>query len=491
MKAAIFTEGSAEYGLGHIHRCIGFAQHLVSRGFAVDWVLVGDDLADRALRENGITAERIAGWSPRSVTCQRGEMDLAILDSYHAPVSCYEELARISPRRLWIDDTARLDYPEGHVLNTNPLVDQISPRTGKDGRWLLSGYTYQPLRRDFAERFDRIIPESPRKILVSIGGTDLRGITPMAIAASTRVLPGAAVDVVVPRIDQRSTWNHPCPDCVVIHPSRSAREMRQLMEDADLAICAGGQTLLECLTLGLPTIVIGVAENQRLQIEALRRSDAIGIAGWYDSPSLSDSIESALLQNMSRRRRTEFALRGPEIVDGKGCERCISAVLSGRTELLLRAARLDDMDAVWRISNTPDVRRQSLDADPIPWTDHVAWFRDLLRRESSLFFIVSSGDEPVGQLRYLQEGMYATVSVSLLGHVRGKGEGSRIIREGDLRAFATWASLEVIRAVISSDNIASIRAFENAGYQYVETMAQSTDRQFLVFGKRRTGEEQR
>ena len=70
----------------------------------------------------------------------------------------------------------------------------------------------------------------------------------------------------------------------------SINNMHELMLKADLAIGAGGTTSWERCCLGLPTIVIELADNQKLIIEQLAKSGAILNVGKYGKFSLDSLI---------------------------------------------------------------------------------------------------------------------------------------------------------------------------------------------------------
>jgi len=70
-----------------------------------------------------------------------------------------------------------------------------------------------------------------------------------------------------------------------------------------------------------------------------------------------------------------------------------------------------------------------------------------------------------GQVRYRNEGCFATVSVSLSTQVRGGGEARKLLAQGDLRCLARWPGVQYIEAEVSPENEASLKSFERVGYQ--------------------------
>jgi UDP-2,4-diacetamido-2,4,6-trideoxy-beta-L-altropyranose hydrolase len=73
--------------------------------------------------------------------------------------------------------------------------------------------------------------------------------------------------------------------------------MAELMAAADLAIGAGGTTTWERCCLGLPSIVLVLADNQREVAEAMSAAGAIWNVGWHagvTSTGLAEALRMVL-----------------------------------------------------------------------------------------------------------------------------------------------------------------------------------------------------
>jgi spore coat polysaccharide biosynthesis predicted glycosyltransferase SpsG len=103
---------------------------------------------------------------------------------------------------------------------------------------------------------------------------------------------------------------------------------------ADMAIGAGGTSALERACLGLPCIVIALADNQTGMIAALEDAGAIDFAGRLEQLSQDDLAKriAAMASDADRRHRLSVAARA--LVDGRGAAR-VAAILTG----LLQSSR--------------------------------------------------------------------------------------------------------------------------------------------------------
>lgn len=125
----------------------------------------------------------------------------------------------------------------------------------------------------------------------------------------------------------------------------------------------------------------------------------------------------------------------------------------------MRDARL-----LWRWANDPTARARSFDPTPIPWTDHQVWLDRSLGRHDVLLCIGEEERHPVGLVRFEERDGVVVVSVNVAPEARGRGVGPRLIALGTERALQRWHV--PVEATIRSDNAASRRAFEIAGYRF-------------------------
>jgi spore coat polysaccharide biosynthesis predicted glycosyltransferase SpsG len=117
------------------------------------------------------------------------------------------------------------------------------------------------------------------------------------------VIPGAELPEGVERIE--------APD-----------SMAGVLAAADLAVTAGGQTMLEAAALGIPTIAVPVAANQESQTKALADAGAVRLA------TVGDALNEVgnLAEDALARRTLSEAARAA--VDGKGARRVAGEVAS-------------------------------------------------------------------------------------------------------------------------------------------------------------------
>ena len=157
------------------------------------------------------------------------------------------------------------------------------------------------------------------------------------------------------------------------------------MADADVAISAAGITCWEMCLLGLPAVLIDVAENQTPVAHELERQGVAIHAGSRRQVTPEDIAARLKLLLAAPERRAAMSERGRKLVDGCGAERVVSTMQP--LTLHLRQAEQKDCRLLWEWANDPATRAASFSTETIPWEQHQAWFEDKMKDPNCLLLI--------------------------------------------------------------------------------------------------------
>jgi UDP-2,4-diacetamido-2,4,6-trideoxy-beta-L-altropyranose hydrolase len=138
----------------------------------------------------------------------------------------------------------------------------------------LLGVKYALLRDEFyAQRPLSKQRSSLHRIFVSFGGSDLHNLTSLSIEAILKLktkIPNLVADIVVgtnnPQLDQIEKQ---CAEHDILQLHIQSQEVAVLINQADIALGAGGSTHWERCFLGLPALIAIVADNQKESSELL------------------------------------------------------------------------------------------------------------------------------------------------------------------------------------------------------------------------------
>jgi UDP-2,4-diacetamido-2,4,6-trideoxy-beta-L-altropyranose hydrolase len=495
MKIAFRVDASSTIGTGHLMRSLTLADELKQRGVHTRFVsrhmpkhlrdmltakghefkllnsspneTVSGDLAHAAWL--GTTREADAQDAIYALSDQ--SWDWLVVDHY-ALDARWESALRQSARKIFvIDDIADRQHDCNVLLDQNFYADMNTRYTGKvpPHCQLLLGPRYALLREEFRQLREQVKPRTVpvKRILIFFGGVDADNYTARAIAALASLgTPDLHVDVIIgAQHPFREQLEAICPEHGFFCHVQTNR-MAELMAAADLAIGAGGSATWERCCLGLPTLTICVADNQRKQI-----ADAAS-EGLLYAPELKEDLilvikrhVSALMENGYLRH--VISRNGIQAVDGRGVLRIIGNL--GCSDIEIRAARHDDSEKLFEWRNHPTVRAVSRNADMINWESHQRWFASVLSTPDRLLLIGQREGSPMGVVRFDIRGDEAEVSIYLVPDIQRSGQGRDLLQSAERWFAANRPSVCKIRAHVLGGNERSQRLFLGAGYQVEST----------------------
>jgi UDP-2,4-diacetamido-2,4,6-trideoxy-beta-L-altropyranose hydrolase len=257
-----------------------------------------------------------------------------VLDGYDFDLDYQRSLRADGCRIMVIDDMVRLPHYETDILlNQNLGAEHLDYNLNSDATLLL-GPQYALLRREFIVWRSRLhtVPETARKILVTLGGSDPENVT-LKVIKALRHLEVSRLQIRVvggpdnPHLDELR-------DAAAAFPGRLelltyVADMAPLMAWADMAVTGAGSTCWELACVGLPAVAIVIAQNQRVVADGLGAAGVILNLGWHEETSterIASNVESLLY---SAFRRLRMSQQGRVLVDGKGADRS-AAALSAR-----------------------------------------------------------------------------------------------------------------------------------------------------------------
>lgn len=465
-------------GSGHVSRLLALAEAWIDAGGRARLLTAGvsKTMSVRA-GALGVEVETLIAPHPdpadlaalKRAIAKAGPKPWVAVDGYLFDEAYYRGARDAGARVLAIDDVPRLpDYPVDALLNQNagaetrdyPLPPVALPLLGP--RWAL-------LRRDYAAKgAARTVADRAARILVSFGAADPQDATAAAILALRKVrTPYRAAIVVGPDNPRGETLEKMAAGAPIVF--EKAANMPALMADSDLAVLAGGATMLEACVTGLPAVVLTIAGNQEPGAAALAKAGAVRLLG--RAPEVSEEALAAAIDALlgDPGARRELSLAGRRTVDGHGAARAAAVLLTLSQEKLdadwvsLRPAAPADALEVWRIANDPAVRAHSFRREPIPLSAHLDWYGARLASTSERFWLIDIAGAVAGLIRYAKNGDGAEVHYSVRAAFRGKGLGTLALaatRELACRELGTRR----LTGVVIAPNPASERSFASAGW---------------------------
>jgi UDP-2,4-diacetamido-2,4,6-trideoxy-beta-L-altropyranose hydrolase len=475
------ADATSQIGTGHIMRCLALAQTWRDGGGKVVFVTrCESDVLRNRLSYEGFDLKPLQRVYPHpdDIDCAMSVINgyktetsncnlWFVMDGYHFTPEYQKIIRDAGTRLLVIDDMNHLPcYHTDLLLNQNVDAPRLDYRCDDD-TILLLGTGYALLRREFLEyrALKREIPEYAKNILVTLGGADPDNMTLKIVQALKEIdIPDLEIRVVVgpsnPHIKSLesalASFSH------FMHILQNPKSMPDLMAWADLAITGGGSTCWESAFMGLPSLIVLLAENQVGLVEHLEKQQAVVNVGWFARLTVEQlrSKIDALIRDKNLRR--SLSTSASSLVDGHGVSRVINSMIGNL--VTLRQVTYDDCSLIWQWSNEKETRQASFSQEEISWDEHVQWLRERLSDSNHRFFIAMNGNQkPLGQIRYVIDGKKATVSFSIAPEYRNRGYGSECLRKAARQLFDETGVDEIL-AFVKSENSISSRAFQRAGF---------------------------
>jgi UDP-2,4-diacetamido-2,4,6-trideoxy-beta-L-altropyranose hydrolase len=350
MKVVFRVDASVRMGIGHLMRCLTLAESLRERGAQLRFVCREHTgnlitlLQQKAMPvvvlpapaiNDATSGEDYAAWlgatqaedAEQTIAALNGEKpDWLVVDHYGLDVEWEQRVRPHASKLMVIDDLANRSHDSDVLLDQNYSTEGEQRYAGLvgDACKLLVGPRYALLRPEYAA-YRKTLRERNghvRRVLVFFGGTDQQNVTGMALEALSHAeLRHLEVDVVIgANNSHRESLVKKAAERAQTTIYGSRPHLADLMMQADLAIGAGGATTWERLCLGLPSLVVSIAENQVPSCVALHYSRLIDYLGYQDKVDATGAFNEIVHMIGNPGRLVEMSLAGQALVDGCGAD---------------------------------------------------------------------------------------------------------------------------------------------------------------------------
>lgn len=302
MKVVIRADASVDIGTGHVMRCLTLANMLARRGAGVTFICRehAGHLCDQ-IEAAGFSVSRLkplaaaqdaaltgkarvrSAWEiDAEQSCEAvgtAAVDLLVVDHYELDERWECALRPMTRRILVLDDLADRRHDCDVLLDSNlhdgpeaRYAGLVSPATR-----VFIGPRYALLRAEFESVAARVRGDGVHQLLVYFGGADPSNEA-LKVMLALRALAAKAPRAVLvlgpinPHADEIRKAAYGMERIEVLE---ATRDMAQLMAGADLAAGTCGGAAWERCVVGLPTLVVVNAANQRDDARILHALGAV------------------------------------------------------------------------------------------------------------------------------------------------------------------------------------------------------------------------
>lgn len=321
MNIIFRVDASEQIGTGHVMRCITLAQQLQAipdhvqitficrelKGNLISYIQHQDMQVEKLTSIKLSTHESEYAWyqenwqrdvSEVSEKLGGQSIDLLVVDHYGLEVNWERMMKKHVKRLMVIDDLADRSHDCDLLLDQNIQADPerykgLVPDRCKQ----LLGTDYLLLREEFIKLADKVQIRKGdiKNILVFFGGSDPRHLTLKTLDILQKIpFQDCYIHVVVGSSNpQKSQIKRKCREREEYLYYCQIDYIAQLMNQADLAIGAGGATTWERIFLGIPSLTVVTADNQ-LELTKIIEKEGLTICLGSHPNTIEITLKKAL-----------------------------------------------------------------------------------------------------------------------------------------------------------------------------------------------------
>ncbi len=326
----IITEGGKEFGFGHITRCLSIAKVFKDYNYQINFIINGDKSIDSILDDTNYT---LFDWvrNTKQLFIDIEKSSLLLVDSIKISDELLIQLEKINTPVIFIDDEKRRNIlNSGFVIDWTVLSEQQNhfiPKK-KSVNYLL-GSIYTPLRAEFTKASKNIIKKDLQTLMITFGGADVRDLTPKILRTLTKEFPEIQKNIVIgagfTNIDEIEKSKDNNTNLIY---NANTQTMIKLMQDSDLAIASGGQTLYELAKIGTPTIAILLVNNAQDDTLGWDRVGTIKNIGWYNDEILLDNLITEMKNIKNYHTRKQMQENAKDYINSDGAKFLVDSIVS-------------------------------------------------------------------------------------------------------------------------------------------------------------------
>lgn len=510
LRVAFRVDASQAMGTGHVRRCQSLAQalhkfgahthficrrhddvsaHLMIKHDGTHWLA---DSADSNVDLDATITTPHESWGLVSWQVDADQTidaltkiqaDWLVVDHYAWDARWHERVTQAENIRiLVIDDLADrslaahmlLDQnlDQNHATKYSRCIDLTS--TVRRIR-LMGGPQYALLSEQYGKapryEFSRVVS----RIGIFMGGTDPDDLSSQVLMACREVAKFKGEVTLVssrsnPYFETHNTLAANWPRTRVVC---DLPDLSQFFASHDLQIGTGGGAAWERCCMGAPTLAVVAALNQQAVLPQLAALGAVQLVELTQTKSSLKAFGQAIVDLISSpEARLMLSQKSRCLVDGRGSARVAGVLaLSASADLVLRPATIGDEQLLMDWFNERQARHNAFNTDMISAEAHGVWLRSRLADTQScqLYIAEAKNGLPIGMVRFDQEMLAGEnlpsgvwwISYSLDISFRGLGLARELIQKGLTRLADTKAHAPTVKALVKSDNTASIKTFES------------------------------
>lgn len=319
-KIGFLLDTSNKVGSGHFWRCLNLACQIKKKINKAEIYFISNNkniFLFKILKKKNIkflNLNKIQNLNEIKKKLLKYRIKFLITDIYNLSSEKKKILKNLLNKLIVIDDFDNKFHNSDIYINNNYLLNSSIRKIKNKNKntLLLLGQKYQILNEKinfFREK--SILRNEIKKILVFFGSYDPTNET-LKLMSKVSKLKNVKFYIVLSKINKNYIKNKTLLNKIrhiklIINPTNE--NFLKIVNECDISIGAGGVSLLERLALGLPSIVIKIADNQQNSINYLYKKKLIYYLG--DKNNVNYEKLTKLIDDLKKNKKKfrEFSLK--------------------------------------------------------------------------------------------------------------------------------------------------------------------------------------
>jgi len=312
IKVILCADGGYEIGMGHIYRMNNLSEQF-PKNFETYFLTASKNFVEKITKSKKIIdARKSAFFVERRL--HKISPDVIVVDKLKESTENLEMFKKNSKFVIGIDNTAR----NKNLLDLGIVI--LYHKTALSSINLKNMFDLAILKKSFLKNQKIRIKKKVNSIIILQGGSDTHCFIPKILDATNMISNNVKITVVVgsgfkcwKRLQASVETNK--NKIKVLH---NISNMHSVMSRQDLAITAGGMTLLELAYLGIPSIIVC---GERFEEETASKISRMGFGinlGYGKKVSAKQIAQKIELLASNYQIRKKMNKSGRQIIDGKG-----------------------------------------------------------------------------------------------------------------------------------------------------------------------------
>lgn len=334
------TLAGQDVGYGHLSRCLSLADWASAMGWRSHFLIVGNGAEIARRRGHGAVDLSRHGTLPTILSKSDAAATIGILDAAHPSIlinrtraaELVSQLRTLAGYLVAIDSLGSMSFAA--LLPEFPVDAFAVPYVGSrefrySAKCVLAGPEYAILGTEYERPPKRIIRPAADRILVTLGGSDPRSLTPVVLRALGQIEQALRVRVVLgPLFSDRliaeinETARHLSHHVEYLSAPQG---LSQHMFWSDLAVAASGLVKYEFAATGTPSAILSIDDIHHAANTPFSETGAhLDIGVTHDPAKIALSIQHLLNDPVGRNG---MAQKGQQLVDGEGARRLLTVLV--------------------------------------------------------------------------------------------------------------------------------------------------------------------